>query len=990
MNEMNNDPEMISAFVEEAKEQLDVLSLCILALEKGNAAAGTVDQMFRAAHSIKGAAGFLEFTETVGLTHRLETVLDQVRKGKLSFSPPVLEGCLRATDALMAIMGRISSSGSEAGGDMMPALTAMDAILTMQDVPLAAQYQVQSLPPPQISILPESKLSITLPNHKGKLRIPTWANGQIKALHTELIIEASENGEAAWLLHIELKNIFRPGYDPLDFHALLSRRLSSIVTFPTFPASLDLFAPTETLSGHLNFLIFTKTDINALLNAVDAPDLEAYQISEVEPLAIRYQRRFSDSEILAVIPEMTSNIGAWTSYTHETLALLDQLLMDLEKGDLGIKPEVFRQLHSLKGAAAAMGLRSLARISHQCESLLSAEWPDHPEEIARRCRILFLGKDLLNLGTERVTAGDTSPLDSHEFEQEIQTYLQRSSIGEQAVLPKSLPAAAGSPPAPVSALQSLAGGEIHKAHDEGLNVYQVTLVLDKDVLSPDLRLYMACKQAGDLGDILASKPTIPELEAGLPEVTEMELLFATATEADKLKKILQVDQISEVRIVKIPMAPAAPPRSVKATTEDGHPQQEAGKAVAHNTETVRVDAARLDQLLNTVGEMVIARTRVSSLSDQITKCLNVISNRSGSTAAEDALLQLKDSAGRLGEAVQELGRHSGTLQHAVMKARMVPVAPLFQRFQRLVRDVSKECGKQATLKVRGESIELDKKIIDELVDPLTHLIRNSVDHGLETPDVRTAKHKEAEGIVLLEAFHQGGRVCIRCSDDGAGINIERVRAKAVEKGLIAADAAKKLSNDEVHDLIFLPGFSTAAKLSNISGRGVGMDIVRTKVQQLKGTITISSEEGRGSAFLISLPLTLAMIDSLLVNLAGVRYAFPLAAVREIIEFRPAEVHDVALGSRVIRVRDEFITMLDPAGQFGMALGEVASPVNRAVILKGRGQARAFPVDSVLGSQEIVVTPLPPEFADIRGISGATVLGDGGIALIFDAETLSSS
>ncbi|MEN9360002.1 MAG: hypothetical protein RL095_1537 [Verrucomicrobiota bacterium] len=983
MNEMN-DPEMIGAFVEEAKEQLEVLSRCILELERGTASVGTVDIMFRAAHSIKGAAGFLEFTETVGLTHRLETVLDQVRKGKFGFSPPVLEGCLRAADTLLAVMERISSSGSEAGADMHSALTAMDAILAMQDVAISAQYQIQSLPR-QVSLLPESKLSITLPNNRGKLRIPPWASGQIQALHTEVIIEAAENGEAAWLLHVELKKLFRPGYDPLDMHALLSRRVSSIFTFTCFPKEFDLFGPLEALGGHLILLIFTKSDITALLNAVDAPDLEACQISEDEPVHVSFRRSADDSELLAVIPEMVPNIAAWASYMQETLSLLDHLLMDLEKGAMGMKPEVFRHLHSLKSAAAAMGLRSLTRISHQCESLLSSDWQKSAEDAARRCRVLFLGKDLMALGVERVEAGVFTPLDCREFEKEIQSFLQRSSSGEQSVLPRKESSDLSG--TTQSSLASPPEG-VKKARDKGLHVYHVLLRLEKDVPMPDLRLYMACKQAADLGEILQAKPAIEALEAGLPDIAGMELIYASSFPAEKLKASFQVDQIAEVRIEDLPVIPSAPDPSAPKVA--GRQPQDAVKAPGVNTETVRVDAARLDQLLNTVGEMVIARARVSSLSDSITQAIQVITGRRGTAAADEAVLQLRDAAARLGEAVQELGRHSGTLQNAVMKARMVPVAPLFQRFQRLVRDVSKECGKQACLRLRGESIELDKKIIDELVDPLTHLIRNSIDHGLESPDIRRQRGKDSEGTVLLEAFHQGGRVCIRCSDDGAGIAIERVRAKAVEKSLISAEAAARLSVEEVHELIFMPGFSTAAKLSNISGRGVGMDIVRTKVQQLKGSINIESEEGKGSAFLISLPLTLAMIDSLLVSLGGVRYAFPLSSVREIIEFQPSEVHVVAPGSRVIRIREEFATMLDPQAQFGMALGIIPGPVRRAVILKGRGQARAFPVDQVLGSQEIVVKPLPPEFADVRGISGATVLGDGGIALIFDAETLSSS
>jgi two-component system chemotaxis sensor kinase CheA len=334
-----------------------------------------------------------------------------------------------------------------------------------------------------------------------------------------------------------------------------------------------------------------------------------------------------------------------------------------------------------------------------------------------------------------------------------------------------------------------------------------------------------------------------------------------------------------------------------------------------------------------------------------------------------------------------LHRHTSDLQASVMRIRMVPIGPLFQRFHRLVRDLARDRDRQARLETAGEATELDKRLIDELADPLTHLIRNAVDHGLEPPEARRAAGKPEQGTVRLEAFHEGGQICIRVRDDGKGLDAERIRAKAVRNGLCTAEAAERLGPAETYALIFEPGFSTAESVTNISGRGVGMDIVRSKVNELKGRIEIESTPGQGTAFTIRLPLTLAMIDALLVEVGGGRYALPLESVREIVELAPGEIHPVEGKGEAICLRENVIALVDLEHTVGLAPLRRGDGCVRAVVTKGGRETMALAVDRVIGDEEIVVKPLSPEFESVQGVSGATVLGDGGIALILDVETI---
>jgi two-component system chemotaxis sensor kinase CheA len=390
----------------------------------------------------------------------------------------------------------------------------------------------------------------------------------------------------------------------------------------------------------------------------------------------------------------------------------------------------------------------------------------------------------------------------------------------------------------------------------------------------------------------------------------------------------------------------------------------AAAVVDESRQTVKVDTRKLDNLVDIVGELVIVQSIIQE---------------------DPALQRLVDE--RLSRNLGQLKRITSDLQRNAMAMRMTPIRPTFQKMSRLVRDLSRKGGKNIDLVLAGEDTELDRKVVEDINDPLMHMVRNSVDHGIELPDVRRAKGKPAQARVSLSAYHEGGSIVIAIADDGAGLNTERIRAKAVAQGLIAEDAA--MSAAEIHELIFRPGFSTAEKVTEISGRGVGMDVVRRNIEALRGRIEIHSTPGQGTTFLIKLPLTLAILEGLLLRTGAERFVLPTFCIRESLRPSPEQVHSFQGRRRVIQVRDSLLPMIHLAELFGEA-GGVPEPWDATVVvIEDNGRCMALLVDELLGKQEVVIKSLGSAFANVRGVAGGAILGDGRIGLILDAGGLVS-
>jgi len=410
-----------------------------------------------------------------------------------------------------------------------------------------------------------------------------------------------------------------------------------------------------------------------------------------------------------------------------------------------------------------------------------------------------------------------------------------------------------------------------------------------------------------------------------------------------------------------PVAPAPPAPAVEAKAPPP-----AAAAAAPATPTIRVDLDRVDRLIDLVGELVINQAMLAQRVSEM-----------GVGKASNIALGL-----------EELEHLTREIQDSVMAIRAQPVKSVFQRMPRLAREVASAVGKEVRLVMEGEGTEVDKTVIEKLTDPLTHMIRNAIDHGLETPEERVAAGKPAEGTVRLSALHRSGRIVIEIADDGKGINRERVRAKAVEKGLIAADAT--LSDEEIDNLVFAPGFSTAATISDISGRGVGMDVVKRSIQALGGRISIVSTPGKGSTFTMSLPLTLAVLDGMVVSVAGQTLVAPLTAIIETLEPRQSDLRSLGPSSQLVTIRNTYVPLIDVARALGFR--KVARPGNEGVVLlveRDDGGRVALLVDDIIGQRQVVIKSLEANYRQVEGIAAATILGDGRVALILDIDALAA-
>jgi two-component system chemotaxis sensor kinase CheA len=413
---------------------------------------------------------------------------------------------------------------------------------------------------------------------------------------------------------------------------------------------------------------------------------------------------------------------------------------------------------------------------------------------------------------------------------------------------------------------------------------------------------------------------------------------------------------------------STPGAAIGASAPEGESGEPAGgrrDATGHRQEAqsaVKVDTAKLDRLVDTVGELVILQSLIYE---------------------DPAIARVTDE--RLKRNLAQLRRITTELQRGAMSMRMMPIRQTFQKMSRLVRDLSKRSGKSVELVLAGEDTELDRKVVEDINDPLMHMVRNSLDHGIEPPEGRLAAGKSATGRLSLRAFHQGGSIVIEIADDGAGLNVERITRKAIEQGLLAAGATATPA--EVHQMIFAPGFSTAEQVTEISGRGVGMDVVKRNIEALRGRIDIHTEAGKGTTFSIKLPLTLAILDGLLVSVGAQRFLIPTFAIRESLRPVAAQVHGVHGEARLIQVRDQLLPLVWLRDLFGVDGPRLDPTQATVVVIEDETQRVGLVVDALLGKQEVVVKSLGPAFAGLRGVAGGAILGDGRIGLILDAHGL---
>ncbi len=679
--------------------------------------------------------------------------------------------------------------------------------------------------------------------------------------------------------------------------------------------------------------------------------------------------------------DMSQYLGAFLDEADDNLHKLDDLLLALEKDtvNMDVINEIFRAAHTLKGMSATMGFEKMAGLTHAMEDRLDEARKGVRHLVDSDMNLLFTALDSIQGMVDSIRGGGS---DAH---------LDVSSLVASLRNKEPAPVAPAEAPASTS-LDGFSGQEsewVAEAEGLGMTVYGLRVTLSENCLLKAARAYMVVNRLEEMGDIIKTEPSVEALENeefGM----EFSVFIGSSSPSEEIRQAaLKISDVASVDLREVrsgssesarpdepepraarsePVRPEAPkaepakPEAPKAAVGGAPAAKAEGSKKA--SQTVRVDIGRLDKLMNLVGELVIGRARIERL-------------------VQEARLREFD------EPLSQLGRISGDIQELVTKLRMVPVSFTFDRFPRLIRDLSKTLGKDIELVLEGQDTELDRTVIDEIGDPMVHLIRNSLDHGIERREDRRAAGKPEKGILKISAYQEGSGVIIEVSDDGAGIDPERVKQKAVERGIISEEEAAAMSDEEAVQLVLIPGFSMAKAVTDISGRGVGMDAVKSKVEALGGQLDLVSRLGEGTRVYVRLPLTLAIVLSLLIKVGDETYAISLENVEETILVKKENIKTVH-GAPATLLRGEVLSLSDLGDVLGTAMDDTERDEYPVVVVKIGKNKIGFIVNELIGQQEIVIKSLGRFLSKIRGITGGTILGDGNVALILDVASFYST
>ena len=662
-------------------------------------------------------------------------------------------------------------------------------------------------------------------------------------------------------------------------------------------------------------------------------------------------------------PEMQELFEGYLIETSELLENLSQDLIEIETrtDDLDLINRIFRSFHTIKGTSSFMGFNAIAEITHHAEDILNKLRRGEMKADQQIIDFLLEVQDWITMMVAQIKEGNEPSADYSETIAKIQrlkeTQVQSTETVEQN------------------------NQDTQQILPEGTSFVEAVLsnpeIASKpgDFTDEDLKLIDAAFQEINIkfkDEISQTTETTNESEVE-PPISEPQIVQEQTKPSEHAHGIPVVEPTAENTSQQPTIQPSqpsiAPPQQTKPSTNKEAPKSP-GKARA--SDTIRIDVNRVEALMDLSGELVLGRNRLAQITEMV-----------------EQEFGKNEHVRDLIETTAQIDFVTSEIQAAVMRMRMVPIGKLYQKAPRIVRDLSKEFGKKINLVVKGEETEIDRGIIEELNDPLVHMIRNSCDHGIEPPEERIRIGKPEFGTITLDADQEGNNIVLRISDDGRGMDPEKLKAKALEKGIITHEQAAQMSAREAFQLIFAPGFSTAAKVTAVSGRGVGMDVVRSNIQNLKGMIDIESEVGKGTTFIIKLPLTLAIIQGLLVKVQDETYALPLSSVVEVVAINPDSVYTVS-HQEVIRIRQEVIPIL----RLDRVLG-VSNPReeldNRYVVNVGLGMQRiGLVVDELLGQQEIVIKSLGEYLGSITGVAGSTILGDGRVIMIIDVADLIQS
>jgi len=685
--------------------------------------------------------------------------------------------------------------------------------------------------------------------------------------------------------------------------------------------------------------------------------------------------------------DMNQYLTMFIDESNDHLQSLNENMLQLENNpdDLGIVQVIFRSAHTLKGMAATMGFEDLASLTHQMENVLDLV---RNEKLTMQDYIfdtLFKSLDALESMVQDITSGGDGKSDVSSIVAALQSIVRGESPAQQAPAGDVKGADQGSASHPGITLDEFQYSVLEQSISEGHKVLYIQVTLREDCQLKAVRAYMVFEALERSGEIVKTHPDVQDIEQGEFDRV-FSLYYITQREAADIEsQILGVSEIETAQVVSLdhetlqqmvqqaaaaletakpeaqqPAAATSAPESKSTPAPAKEAKAPARSGGANPSRTIRVDIERLDVLMNLFSELLIDRVRLEQL------------------ASEAQNQELTDT-------VEHMSRVSSDLQNIVLKLRMVPVDTVFNRFPRMVRDLAKTLDKKIDLIITGADTELDRTVIDEIGDPLVHLLRNSADHGIEPVADRIAAGKPETGTVHLRAFHSGNNVFIEIEDDGRGIYREKILKNALQKGVVTEAEAESMTDEEVHQLLFAPGFSTAEKISDVSGRGVGLDVVKSKIVSLGGNVTIYSTPGKGTNFSVQLPLTLSIIAAMLIRMGSEKYAIPLSSIVETAVIKRGHVKHVH-GSRMVHFRESMIPIISLSKVFEVPdFDEEQEEETEIVVIRKGDRLAALAIDDFIGQSEIVIKNLGKYLPAIQGISGATILGDGQVALIIDAN-----
>ncbi|SIN70585.1 chemotaxis protein CheA [Halodesulfovibrio marinisediminis] len=946
------DPEIFADFIIEAKEHLETIEPNLLELEKDPEDISLLNEIFRPMHSLKGASGFLGLNKMNTLAHRAENIMDELRKGTMEATPAIMDVILEATDALRRIIDNLENEGEEGDVATEPIIQTLDALLAgeeptqaaepisfeqpaaVEETPLEAVQEASAIDYEDAEFEPSSRNVVNLP--EGELyALTSFGEGHLR----DFIEEAFENTAdlSNGLLELEqnpeendalVNDLFR------FFHNLKGN--SGIIGFNELN-SITHEAETLLNRTRKGELPVTQGLIDLLLRCVDIIDTLVSKI-DVDSGQVP---QFDLSEILSVLRHAVEH-GEFPEATKEEPApVMEEESVDVaedvpeyDKEDM----DVFLITITQQRVGIDLAIKALEEDSSQEEFINSL----YRSLITTQNSCSYMQYDKPRVQAER-TAGlvDSGRNADMDFSLMLDLLVQEIEIlndmvdAELAVFNLS-----------INTEEELKGvGEPSPEPQEEL----------------DMNLELPDSGSTEAPVSFVANALVEEPEAiQEPVTTQPEPQPVPPVEAPK------VSPKPEPKVAPKSEAKAAPKAAPAPAKEKAPAKQQKPKS----SSTIRVDHEKLDHLMNLIGELIINRNRYTMLARNLEDGQNV---------------DVQEVAQSLTETTYAMARISDDLQDTIMKVRMVPVSSVFSRFPRLVRDLSRKSGKQVDLIMEGEETELDKSVVEVIGDPLVHLIRNAMDHGVESEEERLKAGKQAKGTVHLRAYYRGNSVAIEIEDDGKGIDPEKMREVAVRKGIISAEEAKALDDREAMELIFAPGFSSAETITDISGRGVGMDVVRTNIKNLKGSVAINSELGKGTRFTLTLPLTLAIIDALMVNVAGEEFAIPLDAVSETTKIEAKRLTDVN-GRKAVTLRGEVLGLVYMSDLLDLPRSE-ETEVLSVVVIHDNDRRLGIVVDKLHERQEIVIKPLGEYLGDLKGISGATIMGDGSVILILDPHEI---